>query len=55
MALIIFILIVWVLPLFIAYRICKNRHRKIGPPMWCAFFFGWLAVIFLLCLLEDRS
>ena len=46
---------IFILPVFIAGGIAKNKNRSVNKAQFLALFFGWLAVAGLWLCLKNRD
>lgn len=49
-----FVIVLWVLPIFIGHRLGKNRGRATAGT-WLGILLGWLGVIITACLSDIRN
>lgn len=50
----IWLLLFWILPMYVAYKLAGKKNRTQGGWLVMTMFFGWIAVI-ILGVLEKRK
>ena len=54
MGALIFIFLVWILPIGLCWQICKDRNRNTNKGIFLGVFFGWFAAAGLWLALKTR-
>jgi hypothetical protein len=45
----------WILPMYVSYRLCKKRGRDTTKGIFVSFCTGWIGTVIIWLFLADKS